>query len=416
MTKDERQEIARVKWIKNKCKGTFVWPTGTGKTYAALKCLKSVINKYPELKFMVVVPTTNLKDQWLQQIDNWELQFNGDVIIINSAVRSRYTTDILVLDELHSYGSSVFSMIFEKVKYRYILGLTATFERLDGKHVLLARYCPVIDTITTQEAIMNNWISSFVEYEVLLDVDDIWEYKKSHRKFISHFEFFGYSFDLAMSCIGKEGFKNRKQLAKQMCRSNDKEEINKTLKTITYHSTQFMKCLQNRKKFINYHPKKLEIARKIIEARPKSKILTFSNNVKMAEQIGGEVYTGKDSKTKARASLEEFDKKQYGVLNSVKKLIVGADIANLDVAIMLGIDSSKTRATQSRGRVVRYQEGKKAEIFNLIIKDTVEEKWFRNSHSDGNYYTIDEKGLEMVLKNKIPEEYKKPIKDFTFRY
>lgn len=30
MTRDERQEISRVKWIKNKCNGTIVMPTGVG--------------------------------------------------------------------------------------------------------------------------------------------------------------------------------------------------------------------------------------------------------------------------------------------------------------------------------------------------------------------------------------------------
>lgn len=30
MTRDERQEIARVKWIKNKCCGSLVQPTGAG--------------------------------------------------------------------------------------------------------------------------------------------------------------------------------------------------------------------------------------------------------------------------------------------------------------------------------------------------------------------------------------------------
>lgn len=30
MTRDERQEIARVKWIKNKCCGTIVASTGFG--------------------------------------------------------------------------------------------------------------------------------------------------------------------------------------------------------------------------------------------------------------------------------------------------------------------------------------------------------------------------------------------------
>ena len=32
-TRDERQEEARVKWIKSKCKGTFEFATGFGKTW-----------------------------------------------------------------------------------------------------------------------------------------------------------------------------------------------------------------------------------------------------------------------------------------------------------------------------------------------------------------------------------------------
>lgn len=30
ITRDERQEEARVKWIKSRCKGTFEFPTGFG--------------------------------------------------------------------------------------------------------------------------------------------------------------------------------------------------------------------------------------------------------------------------------------------------------------------------------------------------------------------------------------------------
>ena len=64
VSRDERQEEAKLKWIKNKCKGTLVQPTGCGKTVTALKCLKTVVSKYPNLSILVVVPTDNLKQQW----------------------------------------------------------------------------------------------------------------------------------------------------------------------------------------------------------------------------------------------------------------------------------------------------------------------------------------------------------------
>ena len=87
---------------------------------------------------------------------------------------------------------------------------------------------------------------------------------------------------------------------------------------------KYVQKVQKRKAFINNHLKKIELTRKIIEARPNAKIITFSNNVKMAESIGiGMVYTGKDSKKKSRMTLEEFSLQPTGVINSCAKLNEG---------------------------------------------------------------------------------------------
>ena len=154
-TRDERQEEARVKWIKNKCRGTLVQPTGCGKTTTALKCLKSVISKYPDKTILIVVPTDNLKVQWRQQLDNWGMVFNTEVQVINSVIKKSWKVDILCLDEVHRYGADTFREVFNKVQYKYILGLTATFERLDGKHAIMQKHCPVVDEITLFEAKSN---------------------------------------------------------------------------------------------------------------------------------------------------------------------------------------------------------------------------------------------------------------------
>lgn len=93
------------------------------------------------------------------------------------------------------------------------------------------------------------------------------------------------------------------------------------------------------------------------------------------------------------------------------------DVRGLSVAIILGTDSSETKARQRRGRTVRKENDKIAEIFYLIIKDTTEEKWAKNNHkSDGNYITIDEHGLEQVLRGEKPEQYTKKIGQLMFRF
>lgn len=418
MTRDERQEICRVKWIKSKCRGTIVQPTGCGKTTTALKCLKSVLNKYPTLRILVVVPTDNLKNQWRIQLDAWGMEFNADVQVINTVIKHTWNIDILVLDEEHRYAADTFQQVFKQVNYKYILGLTATFERLDGKHELIQKYCPIIDEVTLIEAKINHWISEYKEYLVILETDDIDIYKEYNKSFIASFEFFNFDWNLAMEQIGSTGYKAQIKYRDKLCPNGSTEDKKKTLQSIKYHAANFMRMIQKRKAYINNHPKKVEIARQIIEARNNSKIITFSNNIKMAESIGmgGQVYTGKDSKKKARANLEEFNEVKIGLIHSVAKLNEGADIKGLNVGIILGLDSSEIKAVQRRGRCIRFEKDKTAEIFNLVIDSTVEMEWFKKGHPNGDYVTIDEQGLKDVLAGKEPQPYKKKLKQFQFRF
>ena len=68
-------------------------------------------------------------------------------------------------------------------------------------------------------------------------------------------------------------------------------------------------------------------------------------------------------------------------------------------------------------RTVRKEDDKIAEVFYLVIKDTVESKWVKNNHkSDKNYLTIDEKGLEQVLRGEQPNLYKAKLGEIMFRF
>ena len=209
MTRTERQQEAVRKWIKNKGKGSIVAMTGFGKSRMALMAVTAVLKKYPYVRILVVVPTEPLKRQWQEHIDNNGLQFNMEVQIINTVIKHNYTCDFLILDEEHRYPAETFSKVFERVKYKLILGLTATFERLDGKHTIMNKYCPIIDEITTLECIANNWVSTFKEYIVLIDADNIEEYKSINREWLEHFEFLQFDFNLAMSLCGPEGWKRK---------------------------------------------------------------------------------------------------------------------------------------------------------------------------------------------------------------
>lgn len=419
MTRTERQQLAVRRWLDAKGKGTIEAATGFGKTRCGLTAIEAVLKKYPSLRVLVVVPTTALKSQWQSLIDDWGFSFNAEVQVINTVIKHEWKCDLLVIDEEHRCGSEDFSQIFKQVKYKLILGLTATFERLDGKHYIINKYCPIIDKISFLEALSNGWVADYKEYEVLINVDNIEDYKKLNKEWIQHFEFFGYDFSKAMSMCNSEGWKNKLKYRDELYKGNDEAKKKEILGAINYHSAGFIRTMTARKAFINNHPKKIEIAKKIIEARKDKKIITFSNNVKMAEAIenGQNVYTGKVSKKRASNMIEIFNSLDSGTLHTCAKANEGLDVKGLSVAIILGTDSSETKARQRRGRTVRREGDKIAEIFYIVIKDTVEEKWVKNNHkSDQNYITIDEEGLEQVLKGEQPKLYKEPIKELKFRF
>ena len=348
-----------------------------------------------------------------------DLYFNIEVQVINTVIKHEWSCDMLIIDEIHVSGADQMSQIFNKVKYKLILGLTATFERLDGKHYLIEKYCPIVDTVSTIEAIANGWVSEFKEYQVLIEVDDIEEYKSLQKEWLQHFEFFQFSFDIAMRMAGPEGWRAKLAYRDELYKGNDESKKKEILQTINYHSAGFMRTMTKRKAFINNHPKKVEIAKKIMEARPNAKIITFSNNVKMAEALenGEYVYTGKTSKKRASDMIEKYLSGQIKHLHSCKRLIEGFNDPSTSVAIILGMDSSERRAVQTRGRVIRKTStNKQAEIFNIVIHHSQEEKWYKDSHKNSNYITIDEKGLEQVLRGKQPELFKPKLGEIMFRF
>ena len=221
-----------------------------------------------------------------------------------------------------------------------------------------------------------------------------------------------------MSCVGgKQAFEVRKALAKQMSNGGNYSDM---LKAITANSMMFTKTMQERKKYINNHPIKVILARKIIDAFSNKKIITFSNNVKMAEAIqhGENVYTGKLSKNKGRVMIEDFNEKDTGVLNTIKKADEGIDIKGLSVAIMLGIDSSSIRNRQRIGRAIRFSPNKQAMIFYLLIEGTKETEWLYKNHKNdiSNVEVIDERQLDNVLQGKEYKKHEGNLTRFTFRF
>lgn len=417
ITRSERQALGVQRWVNNRLCGSLVYCTGFGKTRTAIMCMKRFLAKNPGKSVIIVVPTDALQRQWLADLAEQKVPKVYQVLIINTVVRKEWNCDLLILDECHKYASDLFGKVFEVVKYKIILGLTATMERLDGKDSYIKKYCPVVDRVDVSEATARGWLSPYREYKVLIEVDDLSKYLELNREFYDHFSFFNHDFTLAMACASK--WQKRIELAKRMCPdyANKPDEFKAINKQILIHAMGFNRTLQGRKQFIYNHPKKIELTDLILKHRQDKKCITFSKTIKVAEKIGyGKVLSSKETKKKGRMTLEEFKEAKVGVLNTSKMLDEGADIPGLSVAVILGFDSSPTTKTQRIGRVIRKAENKVAEVFTFVIKGTVEEEWFRKSTSGKDFITIDSSNLLDVLEGRefTPKKNKETKMIFRF--
>lgn len=361
MTRTERQNLGIRRWVEVGCRATWQYATGFGKTRNAINAIKLFLKKNPNKVAKVVVPTDYLKLQWLSQLSKEGLFNSVSVEIVNTSVRTEEYIDLLILDEIHRFPSDTFQEIFTIKHPKLILGLTATFQRLDGKHEILNQYCPVCDTVTVQEAIENKWLSNYKEFKVSIVPDDIDVYRELNKTFLSTFSFFNNSFQLAMECVSGRKYRNkivkeahfiRYEYAKTLC-TLDKRDPNyaNVLKSInaevTANAFTWNRALQARKAYILNHPIKLDITRKILDARQNSKAITFSATIAQAEKIkrGYVVHSG-NTKKKNRLTLEEFSQLKTGVLCTAKSLDEGADIPGLNLGIVLCNTSSSTQKTQ----------------------------------------------------------------------
>lgn len=413
-SRSARQALCLERWKALNGHGCITAATGFGKSRIAMNAIAMLQRKKQDVSVIIVTPSTSLQEQWVEGLKERNLYTDSvKVFVINSAVKAERKCDLLVLDECHRYPADTFRAVFDVVSYKMIMCLTATLERLDGKHVLIERYAPVVDTVTASECQANGWTAPYHEYMVLVRPDDPDEYSKLTRAVTEKAEFFGFDFNLALSCVGPAGWKRRYQYAKEICRNP--AVFDQTLRSVAAGAVGLMRAVQARKKWIYGNPAKLRIAEEIIASRRNSKIITFSASVKDAERIPGAlVYTGKEGRKKNRITLDEFKRMKTGVISTAKLMDEGVDITDANVGIMLGVNSSKIRHVQTRGRVTRYSAGKTAEFFTLVMGGTVELEWWKRSYS-GACDVIDEANLRKVLRHE-PYNTCGPAGQFLHRF
>lgn len=416
------------RWKQSRCRSTVQAFTGLGKTAIAVFAIRRVLNAIPEAYVLVVVPSAPVAKQWKRDIAVCCSPFERvEVVTMDTAARhsAEYKCDLLVIDEIHQIPTKK-RMDVLRIRYRMILGLTATYERLDGKHKILERYAPISDDITLAEGIRNGWTSDHVVYVVLCDIEDRNKYNEMTDKFKKIFEWFDHKFEDPFLILEDKQFRSSYVHNMVVPRMAIEEGVDiarlnaKQLEsmyaagtqTALANSSRFIKLMTERKRFLWHHPKKLEIAEKILAAYKGQKGITFWSTIEDAEKVSvGKVYASASTESgrtekQNKEVLDWFFSTDGAVVNTVRALNIGFDCPEITFGIIAGFNSSKTDSKQKIGRAIRINKmlrEKKADVFYIVIRQTNDEHWAAKALSDTNYVIMQEEDLDAFLEGKHVE-------------
>lgn len=398
---------------------------GCGKTAMGIFAIRRVLNAMPEAHILVVVPSAPVGKQWKREIVKCTSPFeNVKVITVDKAAKNYKDipkVDLLVIDEIHQIPTPK-RVSCLKIQYRMILGLTATYERLDGKHAIIDRVAPIADSITLAEGIKNGWTSKQKVYVVMCDIEDRNEYNAMTNKFKDLFAWFSYDFDMPFKVLSdsdsRDFFINDKVVPElqllegwddDFVRMNKKRVLSSAYKIAMSNSSSFIRTMTNRKNFIYHHSKKKEVANRILEAKKGQKGITFWSTIEDCMDVKhGKPYASpaqdNDFTEKGnRETLDWFFSTPGAVINTVRALNIGFDCPEITFGIIAGFNSSKTDSMQRRGRVVRINKffaDKSAELYYVVIQGTVDEHWAAKALSDTEYVLLSEDDLDAFLSGK----------------
>ena len=359
------QKRALKAWLVDK-RGCIVLPTGSGKTYIAIAAIKEVSEAT-----LVVVPTLDLLDQWLNKLRVFGEENTGEFSgrkkelkpITVSTYDSAYANaevlgnrfKFVVFDEVHHLPSESYSLIAEMSASPYRLGLTATYERVDGKHERLPELVGgKVFEVGVDELAGEHLASYSVKRMYLpLSEEESREYEKRMK-------------------VVREYLKSKKLKIRGV------EDFNRIVMATGYDRQAYvtLRAWEEARKIAYNSSSKLKKLREILEKHRDDKIIIFTKHNDMVYKISRTFLipsiTHKTPKDERKEVLNGFKTGRFRALVSSQVLDEGIDVPDANVAIIVSGSASQREYIQRLGRILRPARGKKAVLYELISKNTGE--------------------------------------------
>ena len=152
-TKDEQQRKALNAWWAQNGIGSIIAGTGFGKSRCGVLAVRHILGSGD--RALVLVPTTQLQDQFKQEFIKWgceDILPRVEILCYQSAHKMEGKHyHVVVCDEIHLGLSEVYREFFNKNSYDRLLCLTATIPEEPEYRMVLVNLAPICFTITLDE-------------------------------------------------------------------------------------------------------------------------------------------------------------------------------------------------------------------------------------------------------------------------
>jgi len=358
------QRAALLSWELSGRRGTIVLPTGSGKTQVALAALGSAA-----VRALCLVPTRALLEQWcsaLRAVYRGPVGCLGDghrelQAITVSTFESAYRLmprigarfELLVLDEAHHFGSGVRDEALEMSIAPQRLGLTAT----PPSEPALSRLGELIGPIVYQLGIADlagRWLSDFdlVTVQLGLNAVERASYDADHRIFVAY---------------------------SRRSRRSDPEGSWRDFVSLAAQSPEGRAALlawQRNRRLLHFTEAKAQAVGVLLARHRDSRVIIFTADNRAAYDIAREhlvmPITCDIPRAERAAALSAFRAGTLRSLVSARVLNEGIDVPDADVAIIVSGTQGEREHVQRVGRLLRPVPGKRATIYQLATRATVE--------------------------------------------
>lgn len=417
ITKDTLHDIFLERWIENNYWGAGYLATGTGKSRIGVLATQfsTILSEHESPRVLLVVPTERLRDEnWKEEYEKWGGMKEWD----NNLVRTCYASlskieeeqewDLVILDEGHRITEHNYQF-FEKNKVKRLLLLTATPPPEPEKKQLLRqlRVEPLLE-YTVEEAEQDGLVSPFQIYVIKSYLDDVNKNIKAgnekRRWYQTEKEKYTYLCNQIEKILEEKKeklgvFQNLNtqvlyelrtgRIPSYYITEEEEKEYQKYLKIEKSYDKKWEMLIMQRMQFIYNLQSKTNLARRVVKKlkTETNRILLFGGSKLQVEEICGKDKVFHSSSNTQKQLKEEntaFHRFKSGILDLlgvIKSVNEGHTIPNLDIGIVVQINSKELDIIQRIGRIIRYRKDFTGKIFIIVCWDSVDRTWFEKATS-----------------------------------